>query len=426
MKRFLLPVFLLFSIPVFSQETTNQSDTLRKDALNIFMQEASDYIRKEIPYVNYVRDIHDADVYIIRASQRTGSGGDETTYFLIGQHEYDGMLDTLTFVTTPDETTEGRREKEVATLKMGLTRYVARTPLAKYLKITFSEPLSETVSTDKWDSWVFKGSFNGFLDGQKTYKSSYLSGNFSGNRITKDWKINLSARYSYSQDKITIEDTTGITEIFSYNSSKSFNGLIVKSISDHWSVGSSVLMGASSFSNEKIMTGIMPAVEYDLFPYSESTRRQLRLLYRIGFNHVNYIDSTIYNKLNDNLWQHSVSAAYEVIQKWGSIDLNMDFSNYFHDWSKNNLSLSGFINLRITKGLNVNFGGGASLIHDQIGLVKGDVATEEILLRRKELATQYQYFTSFGLTYTFGSIYNNVVNPRFGNSGGGGMTIIMN
>jgi hypothetical protein len=114
------------------------------------------------------------------------------------------------------------------------------------------------------------------------------------------------------------------------------------------------------------MTGIMPAIEYDLFPYSESTRRQLRLLYRIGFNHVNYIDSTIYNKLNENLWQHSVSAAYEVIQKWGSIDLNMDFSNYFHDWSKNNLSLSGFLNLRITKGLNVNFGGGASLIHDQI------------------------------------------------------------
>jgi hypothetical protein len=78
MKRFILPVFLLFSIPVFSQETTTQSDTLRKDALNIFMQEASDYIRKEIPYVNYVRDIHDAGVYIIRASQRTGSGGDET------------------------------------------------------------------------------------------------------------------------------------------------------------------------------------------------------------------------------------------------------------------------------------------------------------------------------------------------------------
>ena len=63
-----------------------------------------------------------------------------------------------------------------------------------------------------------------------------------------------------------------------------------------------------------------------------------------------------------------------------------------------------------------NFGGGASLIHDQLGLVKAGATPEEVLLRRKELATQFEYFTMFGLSFTFGSIYNNVVNPRFGNS----------
>jgi hypothetical protein len=59
-------------------------------------------------------------------------------------------------------------------------------------------------------------------------------------------------------------------------------------------------------------------------------------------------------------------------------------------------------------------------------LVKAGATTEEVLLRRRELATQFQYFTSFGLNYTFGSIYNNVVNPRFGNNGGGGMSISFN
>jgi hypothetical protein len=48
---------------------------------------------------------------------------------------------------------------------------------------------------------------------------------------------------------------------------------------------------------------------------------------------------------------------------------------------------------------------------------------QDILLQRKQMATQYEYFTGFGFTYTFGSIYNNVVNPRFGNSGGGGISI---
>jgi hypothetical protein len=74
------------------------------------------------------------------------------------------------------------------------------------------------------------------------------------------------------------------------------------------------------------------------------------------------------------------------------------------------------MSLRVAKGLQVSFYGGASLIHDQLGLIKEAYLTNEaIILQRKELATQYQYYSQIGLTYTFGSIYNNVVNPRFGN-----------
>ena len=422
MKRFILIAILLLPfLRGYSQETTSQPDTLRKDALNVFM-EATDYVRKEIPYVNYVRDIKDAGVYIISTSQRTGSGGYEYTYFLVGQHEFQGMRDTISFVTTPDETTEGRRQKEVNTLKMGLMRYVSKTPLAKYMRISFSEPLSETVSSDKWNSWVFKGSFNGYLNGRKTYNSNYLSGNISGSRITEDWKINLNARYYTNNSKYII----GEDVVKSHSDSKYLTSLIVKSLSDHWSFGGSTTLGSSSYSNKKIYYNLMPGIEYDLFPYSESTRRQLRLLYSAGISLVHYTDSTIYNKIKENLWLHTLSASYEVVQKWGSIDFTLSYSNYFHDWSKNNLSFDGFLSLRVAKGLNVNFGGGASLIHDQLSLVKQDLTYDEILLQRKEIASQYQYFTSFGFSYTFGSIYNNVVNPRFGNSGGGGMTIIMN
>jgi len=107
---------------------------------------ASDYFRKEIPYVNYVRDIKDAGVYILSSVQGTGSGGQKFTCFLVGQNENAGMRDTLSFVTSPDETQDETRIKEVNTLKMGLTRYVSKTPLAKYMKISFTEPLSETVS----------------------------------------------------------------------------------------------------------------------------------------------------------------------------------------------------------------------------------------------------------------------------------------
>jgi len=407
---------------LFSQDIVTKSDTLRKDALNVFMN-ASDYFKKEIPYVNYVRDIKDAGVYILSSNQGTGSGGQKFTYFLIGQNENAGMRDTLSFVTSPDETQDETRKKEVSTLKMGLMRYVAKTPLSKYINISFTEPLSETVSSDKWDSWVFRTSMNGFLDGQQLTKSTELFGNFSANRITKDWKINAGINYNYGKD---VFDTTG-GSITSDNISKSANILIVKSLTEHWSYGGSASFGASTFNNQKMLFSVMPGLEYDIFPYSESTRRQLRLLYRIGYTYVSYVDSTIYNKTREPLWQHSLTAAYEVIQKWGSINVSAGYSNYIYDWSKNNISLSGFIELRVARGLTFNFGGGASIIHDQLGLVKGGATTQEVLLRRKELATQYQYFTMFGFTFTFGSIYNNVVNPRFGNSGGGGsMTMTIN
>lgn len=420
-------IFFLFTLMIsfcssFSQETATKSDTLRKDALNVFMN-ASDFIRKEIPYVNYVRDIKDAGVYIISTTQGTGSGGYEFTYFLVGQNENAGMRDTISFVTSPDETQDEIRIKEVRTLKMGLMRYVVKTPLAKYMNISFTEPLSETVSSDKWNSWVFRTSIYGYVQAQKTYKQSYVSGNISASRITKDWKINIRSSLSQNDSKTIIDDTT---TILSSISSKSINALIVKSLSDHWSLGGTTRIGASTYSNESLRFSFMPGIEYDLFPYSESTRRQLRILYTAGYSFLSYADTTIYDKMKEHLWSHSLSASYEVVQKWGNINISVGYSNYFHDWTKNNLYLQGYIDLRIAKGLNITIGGSASLIHDQLSLVKGDVSFDQILLQRKELATQYQYFTSFGLTYTFGSIYNNVVNPRFGNSSGGGMTIMMN
>jgi len=82
----------------------------------------------------------------------------------------------------------------------------------------------------------------------------------------------------------------------------------------------------------------------------------------------------------------------------------------------------GSVGVRITKGLELSIGGSFSIIHDQLNLIKGEASTEEILLRIKELETSFQYYMHVGLSYTFGAIYNNVVNPRF--SGGGGGTVI--
>ena len=67
-------VFICITSSLFAQDFPSTPDTLRKDALRVFMM-ADDYIKREIPFINYVRDMQEAQVYIISTSERTGSGG---------------------------------------------------------------------------------------------------------------------------------------------------------------------------------------------------------------------------------------------------------------------------------------------------------------------------------------------------------------
>ena len=394
----------------FSQETPVESDTLRKDALNVYM-EANDFIKKEIPFINYVRDIKVADVYIISTEENAGSGGSVYTFFIVGQGRFTGMVDTLKCNFSPDETYDIQRAKQVKILKLGLMRYVAKTPLAQFMNINFSEPLFETVSSDNWNSWVYSASLQTNSSGQKTYNYGYLYGTLSANRITEKSKFESSL-------SIDLENINNVYIDTVYRSTTRDEYLYlsyVKSINDHWSAGGSINIQSSSYNNYDLSVKMMPGIEYDIFPYSESTRRQLRLLYRVGLEINNYCETTTLIKLKETLTRQSLSASLSVIQKWGSVNSTLTWSNYFFDWSYNNLRLYTSVNLRIIKGLSFSMNGSVALVNDQISLPLGEASLEEVLLRRRMQATDYSYYASFGFTYTFGSIYNNVVNPRFGN-----------
>lgn len=91
-------------------------------------------------------------------------------------------------------------------------------------------------------------------------------------------------------------------------------------------------------------------------------------------------------------------------------------SNYFNDFSQNRIELNSWINFRIFKGLSVEFFGGVAHINDQFNLKKGIVSEAERLLQFRELQAKYCFEGGIELTYTFGSIYNNVVNPGFSQS----------
>jgi hypothetical protein len=423
---FISLILLLCNTARGQESIINKSDTLRKNALNVYYPAASNFLKENIPYINYVRDRAVADLIIIATSERNGSGGTKYSLFLEGQKRFSGMLDTLDYSCSSDETTDQQRDKEVHELKLGLTRYILKTPLSKYLSINFSEHISSEVSTDKWNNWVFSANLSGFGFGESTQSSIDLDGGFSANKVTEDWKLNFITDYSYGQQKFILTDTNNIeTTYLSDRRSKSAHALVVKSLSDHWSIGGSARISSSTYSNYDLRLSIMPGIEYDIFPYSESTRRQLRILYSIGYLYNNYTEMTEFDKMEEGLLVNSLAASYEVIQKWGSISFSTSWSNYLRNFSENSLRMNGNLSWRVAKGLSINMGGNYSFIRDQISIPKGGATAEEIFLRRKELRTSYNFFVHFGLSYTFGSIYNNVVNPRFG-SRSGSRTIIIN
>jgi hypothetical protein len=60
-------------------------------------------------------------------------------------------------------------------------------------------------------------------------------------------------------------------------------------------------------------------------------------------------------------------------------------------------------------------GRGAGVAHPRSAVAPRRGATpEEILLRQRQLRSGYDYDFSLSLTYTFGSIFSAMVNPRFG------------
>ncbi|MEO5509814.1 MAG: hypothetical protein ABIS27_04235, partial [Longimicrobiales bacterium] len=85
-----------------------------------------DYLRTEIPYVNYVRDRTDAELHVLVTSQPTGGGGRELTFNFIGLRDFMGVSDTLTTVLPQEATQDDQRKGIARTLKLGLVRYLAR------------------------------------------------------------------------------------------------------------------------------------------------------------------------------------------------------------------------------------------------------------------------------------------------------------
>lgn len=419
-----LSLSFFLAVPfVRPQETESQNiDEMKKTAPKVFLDGSRidiDYIRTEITFVNYVRDRKEADVHVLITQQRTGGGGREYTLAFIGLNSYEDLKNELKFYSNRTETEDDIRKGLVQILKLGLAPYAARTPISKILSLSLNGKVKPTSVVDKWNFWVFSLSARGRLNGEQSRKYDSLNGNISINRVTPESRIRMGVSGSLDESKFDYEEEGYRYQETSSAKSSAFDGLVVQSLGEHWSAGAFVNVNHSTYSNINIGFTIAPAVEYNFFPYSISTRRQLRVLYRLGYNYARYIEETIYDKKTDRLMNEILTITLSMSEPWGNAEVSLEGSHYFKDFSYNKLRFSANLSLRIWKGLALTIDGRYAAVHDQLALRKETATIEELLLRRTELATEYSYSLSVGFSYTFGSVYSNVVNPRFGGGFGG-------
>ena len=395
-----------------AQDNGNGLDQLRDYAPMVFLDCRGcdrDYYREEITYVNWVRDRQGADIHVLVTDQNTGSGGREYTFAFIGLEGFAGIDNTLVFASGPNDTPDEIRRGQVEVLERGLFPYIVKTPIAEYINLSFQERLQPTAVSDPWNFWVFSISGDGRISGEVSRKSQSLDLNLSANRITEDLKIRIGLSGEFDERIYDYEDEY----IESIQEEKDLAAMVVKSLGEHFSAGGWFEVESATYNNLDIRFTLAPAIEYNFFPYSESTRRQLRALYKIGLNRVKYIEETIYEKTEESLFNQSLAITFEMREPWGSASTSLEGSHYFHDPTKYRVVFRGNLSFRVFKGLSVDLSGRYERIHDQLNLRVGEATLDELLLRRKELATNYEYSLSVGLRYTFGSVFSNVVNPRF-------------
>lgn len=368
------------------------------------------HIRREIRFVNYVRDPNVAQVHILVTDQPTGGGGRAYTLAYLGRGDFSGVDNTLSYTSGQTDTSAETRSGLTRVLELGLVPYVARTPLASQIALSFQASQREARPvSDPWSNWTFEVYGGGNLSTESTQSSWNARYGFHANRVTEDWKIRLRPYFNNNARTIRRVDEDDITID---QKRHGFESYLIRSLGDHWGAGLFGSYSTSTIDNLGHGIALAPAVEYSLFPYEEASTRQVTFAYRVGYQRANYIEETIYEKMEENLVNQSLEASVRIRQTWGSIFSGLTGSNYVHDLEHHRLTFNSNVSFRLGRGVSLNVGGTYQRINDQLSLPRRDASLEDILLQRRRLATAYRGSGSVGLSYTFGSIYTNVVNPR--------------
>jgi len=432
-SRALVAVLISSVLAPASALAQQEGEDVRAGAMNVYLDcEAvrmvcqTSHFRTEITYVNWVRDLADAQLHIIMTSSSTASG-DEYLFDFLGRGDLEGMDDQLTYSHSDTDSEDARLQGITGILAVGIARYavllgqtgpfVVNTPQTGERRLELPPGLQGEVN-DPWDYWVFRIGGDVRYEDEDLKNEKRYSANLSANRTTEMWKISVSGRGSYTDTQGEYSSGEKYEDV---RREGSFDSRVFYSLSERWSWGIEAGASTSTRNNQDLAGDVGSGFEYSFFPYREWTRRRMTLQALVYARYFNYEEETQFNKMSETVMEGSLRWGVGFRQPWGTANINASASSYLQDPTKlYNLSFGGRLSIRLARGLEWNIGGDISRIRNQIYIPLAELSDEDILLGRRQLPTDSSLSINTGFSFTFGSIYNNVVNNRFGFSGGGG------
>ena len=414
-SRFVLACALTCFLPihVFGQQETSAPGGRLKVYLDC-NECFGNFIREEIDIVEYVRDPGEADIHLIVSSSETGSGGRERSVAFIGVGRFKGTDFRMRALSESGDTEDTQRQRLATAIKIGILNYLSSDGITGGLTVDVEQtarPGQAGPANDRWNHWVLSVQGSVAMSGEESSRDLNLSGDLGADRITDDWKITMGLEAEYQREDFDLDEDEPLRAI---RNERDFDALVAKSLTDHWSIGGRTSIDSSSFDNIAFRMFGGPAVEYNLFPYSQYNRRQLRVGFAIGPYRARYTEETLFFRTSDTLVQQQSSITIDQREPWGSVQAELEYSAFLPQPSRYRLQLEGDINVRLARGLSLSIEGSTSRIRDHLSFPRRGVTSEEVLLRLRRLRSGYEYDLQIGLTYTFGSIFSTIVNPRFG------------
>jgi hypothetical protein len=427
--------FFFLTLPMHAQielqenvEEPKESITVkdRKETISVFLDCRgcdSRFIISEIQFVNFVRDQGLADIHLLIIRQGSANGAQFQIDY-IDQRDPDKAVTKLVYDSYDYQTEEEVRNGLVSSIELGLISFLIDKNVIKKLSVDYQAPEQKDNGTfeenDPWNNWIFEIGANGNTNGQANQRRYNISADAEAARITNDWKLvfNLWGNFNRSvvnetETEINGGDTTSVkTTTFFDRSNRNYFGLVAKTINDHWSVGFYSRYRSDTFVNIDSQIGITPAIEYSLYPYDEFTRREITFRFGIIASYYNYAETTFLLQDEEFLFRPEIDLTADFTQPWGRFRAGIEAGAFLNDVSLNRFQFDTRINLRVSKYLSVFMDGRYSIIGDQISLPAGDLSAEDLLAGIRQQPTSFQYRGSFGFEVQFGSIYNNIINPR--------------